>query len=157
MEGRPVVANEDLLVSADSIRTNKADSSETVVQSESENKPAIVLVDSSGSTKSVFDAESPTIFDKFKNIVKSLPHDNFRIIFWSSHTYNRGNFKNGVAVIPFVVKKDAVDSIFKLTKENADGSTQPDIGMSAILPEWKKDNPIVYVASRIKAKPFGPC
>lgn len=144
MEGRPVIANEDLLVSADSIRTNKADSSETVVQSESENKPAIVLVDSSGSTKSVFDTESPTIFDKFKNIVKSLPHDNFRIIFWSSNTYNRGNFKNGVAVIPFVVKKDAVDSIFKLTKENADGSTQPDIGMSAILPEWKKDNPIVY-------------
>src|SRR5207244_480304 len=90
------------------------------------------------------DGNGGLVFDKFASLAQKLPHENFRIIFWSSNGHNTGNFVNGIFLVPFVVKKSALGTTFALAKKSLGGSTQPYIGFAAIQSVWLKSNPILY-------------
>ena len=85
---------------------------------------AILLVDCSGSTQGQFDdGKKGSIFDKFSSLAQDLPHENFRLIFWSSINHQKGNFVSGIMSLPFVVKKAAIKSTFLLARPNVGGCT----------------------------------
>ena len=77
---------------------------------------AIVLVDSSGSTRNNYNQQL-TIFDKIQDVVKNLGHDNYRCIFWNSPNQTIERFKTGTFVLPFVVKKETLAVTFKIVKD----------------------------------------
>lgn len=78
------------------------------------NKIAILLVDASGSVNQNYDS-SCTIFNKMKSVIKELPHEKFRVIFWNSENERTDNkFPKGVAVYPYPVDKNTIGGVFNL-------------------------------------------
>lgn len=109
------------------------------------NNVAIALIDSSGSTGTIFnDGKNKTVFEKFCDVLETLPHDRFRLIFWSSAGHSKGNFRNGVMVYTHVVEKKTLRTVFNIAKTGYGGGTEPNIGFRVIPQEWKKNNPMVY-------------
>lgn len=102
-------------------------------------QPAILLIDSSGSTKESFDkVANQVVFDKFEEIVKNIPNDFFRVIFWNTPTITRGNFKYGIFSMPHIVKKTALHQLFEIAKVDVSNQclTFPHIGFDAIPNDW---------------------
>ena len=89
--------------------------------SEKPEEYAIVLIDTSASTKLKFSSGKPVLSDGFEDsvfgkqcdILKSLPHKFFYILFWSSVQPN-GRFDKGYRLIPGPVKKDSMELLFKV-------------------------------------------
>jgi hypothetical protein len=110
----------------------------------------ILLIDSSGSV--LGDFLNHTIFDQIKKIIKDLPEEQFRIIFWNSDNEKEiqsdNKFVNGIYKLPFVVKKPTIDQTFSFVKSSINKYclTSPHIGFSAIPPEWinKTGQTMVY-------------
>lgn len=106
----------------------------------------IVLVDSSGSMQSVMPSGSSvsgqTVFDVAGSIIKELPFDNFRLIFWCSSQQETGSiFSTGTFTVPYVVKKQNLSQPFKHVNSFIRGSclTYPHLGFVSIPSEWISD------------------
>lgn len=107
---------------------------------------AILLVDRSGSTDSFADStRTKTIFNRMLEICSQLGHSEYRVIFWNSLEYNENPFINGIMVVPFVVKADALKTVFALAEKAQGGYTSPQIGFKAIKPEWLVNDPMIYL------------
>jgi hypothetical protein len=99
------------------------------------NDIAILLVDASGSVKQAYD-NTTTIFNKMKSVIKSLPHKQFRIIFWNSDNERENNkFPFGVSIYPYLVDKVSIDSMFTLfaTYINNECVTLTYLGVDALV------------------------
>ena len=102
----------------------------------------IVLVDASGSTI-LKNFESGLVFDKLKEIVKNLNEEDYRIIFWNSDRNTQSDksensFTKGIFKLPFIVKKEKLDSAFQLVKPSIHGGclTFPHLAFDNIPDEW---------------------
>ncbi len=98
-------------------------------------KHAILLVDTTGSTEAVF-SQGKTVFDKFCDVVLDLGYENYRFIFWNSMGITGNRMKDGVAVIPFVVKQQNIAVTFTMAKQFPRGATYPHLGFRAIPVDW---------------------
>lgn len=104
--------------------------------------PAILVIDSSGSTVSEsakFDGK--LIFDKMAEITSKINNDNFRVIFWNSdavHAVNNEKFPGGIIRPMHVIKKESLPAIFGITKSNITNMslTYPHLGFNSIPKEW---------------------
>ena len=102
--------------------------------------PAILLVDTSGSVKTDF-VPGHLTFDYIKLVIKKLPENDFRIIFWNSDNQkdqNCNTFKNGICKLTFIVKKSTIDQSFDFIKQSITSSclTFPHLGFDNIPGEW---------------------
>jgi len=113
--------------------------------------PAILLIDSSGSTKQSFNTEN-TIFEQMTNIVKTINATDFRFIFWNSNAFENTEFENtgfhqGTSVIPYVIGKDKINQPFKLTSSKITGSclTFPHLAFNAIPSDWINNTDATHI------------
>jgi hypothetical protein len=106
---------------------------------------AILLVDASASTMSKFDQQL-LIFDKFLDVVKTLGHTNYRVIFWNSPQSNE-KYPQGTYMLPFVVKPDTLSAAFAVGKSSIVGPclTCTHLGFNAIPNDWFHGNPTIYL------------
>ena len=117
---------------------------------EKQEVPAILLIDASGSTLTEYH-EGLKIIEKIRDIVKNIPNDNFRIIFWNSDTNTDTNeFPGGVFKLPHVVSKKTINQPFLIAKNKITKYclTFPHLGFNKITPEWinnKKATHIYYI------------
>lgn len=74
----------------------------------------VLLVDASGSTKSLFNG-AQTVFEKELEVCLSLPHEQFFVLFWCSETKD---FPQGVSKIPSVTKKQNLRTLFKYIEKD---------------------------------------
>lgn len=97
---------------------------DTVAQS-----TAIALIDTSGSVFGRF--AGATIYEKFRAVLEGLPHEQFRLCFWSSKDYlNDGTFK-----FPFAVKRGALSQPFQVVAGKQHGGTEASLGFK-VIDEW---------------------
>lgn len=111
---------------------------------------AILLVDSSGSTKMQFGDPETTVFNKMRDVVKTLPEENFRIIFWNSNQESKStdtNFVGGVKKFPFPIKKADINQPFAFVRTliNNGCLTFPHLAFESITPEWMANNKVSKV------------
>ena len=90
---------------------------------------AIALVDASGSVKSPF-VNNLSIFNKFRDILKTLPHKHFYVQFWSS--IGALGTQQGTLKIPFKVEKLQMSQPFSVCAATNFGSTFPHLGFLGI-------------------------
>lgn len=111
----------------------------------------ILLVDASGSTVlTKFDGVD--VIDQIKEVIKKLPEDQFRIIFWNSTNVKEDapddKFTTGVYRLPFVVKKNTLDHTFTHVKPSIKPNclTFPHLGFNSIPDDWisKMDQTKIY-------------
>lgn len=114
---------------------------------ERENGPCILLVDASASTRSKFSTETGelTIFNKFLEVVRSLGHEDHRVLSWNSEDSN-AKYVKGAYVLPFVVKAQSLGSTWLILENSIVGQclTCPHLGFNAIPKEWFNGYPTVY-------------
>ncbi len=66
---------------------------------------AVLLVDASGSVRSIFDRNSQlTVFKKMLQVVEALPEDEFKVVFWNSE-HSKELFVKGLLSFPYSIKK----------------------------------------------------
>jgi hypothetical protein len=108
---------------------------------------AVVLVDSSGSTRTNFeDGSGKQVFDKFCDILETLPHPKFRLIFWSSRRHTSGQFRDGILSYSNVTEKKSLRTVFQIAKPHIGGGTEPSIAFRSIPADWIKDEKtIIYL------------
>ena len=110
----------------------------------------ILLIDASGSTVGKFNQH--TVLDQIKTVIKGLPEDQFRIIWWNSDQQKPASaddkFTNGICKLSFVVKKNTIDQTFLFIKPSIKNYclTFPHLGFESIPDEWisKLDQTKVY-------------
>jgi hypothetical protein len=107
----------------------------------------ILLVDASASTKSPF-VKNQTIFNKFMDVVKTLGHQDYRILTWNSKNSNE-KYPEGSYVIPFAVKAATLSSTFMMLENTINGPclTCPHLGFNAIPEQWFQNHPTVYLVT----------
>lgn len=111
------------------------------ISTDSQSNPAILLVDASGSTTHN-KCGDVKILEKMRDIAKTIPNENFRIIFWNSDEVSQNtqfnNFPNGIFKWPYVAKKTDLDAIFAIVQTKISGSslTFPHLGFDNIPTEW---------------------
>lgn len=94
---------------------------------------AIALVDTSGSVFHTFSA-GQSVYDKFRAVLEGLPHEQFRLCFWSSRDYlNDGTFK-----FPFVIKRDALRQPFTVVAGKPRGGTEAGLAFG-VIDEWMRE------------------
>ena len=102
-----------------------------------ENSIAILVIDASFSTTEKYGngMGSTRIFDQMETIAKNLPHQKFRLVFWTS---DGPKFANGVIVFPFVVPKTSLSQPFRLVFDKISTCclTCPHLGFDAIPETW---------------------
>ncbi len=112
-----------------------------------ETGPCILLVDASASTMTKFSTETKdlTIFNKFLDVVKTLGHEDHRILSWNSEDSNP-KYVKGAYVLPFVVKYQSLGSTWLILEKSIEGQclTCPHLGFNAIPKEWFRGYPTVY-------------
>jgi hypothetical protein len=100
----------------------------------------VLLIDASGSTVGNY-FNNVQVLDKMRDVIKDLPWDQFRVIFWNSANDKQDSetkFPKGIYVLPFVVKKNTLDQTFAFVKPSIKNNclTYPHLGFDAILDEW---------------------
>lgn len=89
---------------------------DTLFENSQETKvPLIVLIDASGSVRADF-LNGKTVFNQMKDILKNLPNNEFRFIFWNSDNERQvpdNKFVNGLYIIPYVIRKNTIDHTFQ--------------------------------------------
>jgi hypothetical protein len=101
----------------------------------------ILLIDASGSTiGNKFGNHS--VLDQIKYVIKNLPEEQFRIIWWNSDKEkpydSEDKFKKGICKLPFVVKKNTIDQTFLFIKPSIKNYclTFPHLGFENISDDW---------------------
>ncbi len=111
----------------------------------------ILLIDASGSVV-LNKFGDGLVFDKIKEVIKNLPEEEFRVIFWNSDNEKQlsadNKFIKGICKLPFVVKKSTIDQTFLYVKPSIANNnlTFPNIGFKAITSDWisKTDPTKIY-------------
>jgi len=103
------------------------------------NTPTILLIDASGSTRTKFEVPgtNETVFDRMCRYAKTIPSEQFRVIFWNSNCTGK-DFPGGVIKFPHVIKLDALNQPFMLAKGKITDHclTYPHLGFQNIDPTW---------------------
>lgn len=104
--------------------------------------PLIVLIDASGSVRADF-LNGQIVFNRMKDILKTLPNNDFRFVFWNSDNDRQiqdDKFKKGLYMIPYVIKKNTIDFTFQhLMSSNSITSsclTMTYLGFENIPEDW---------------------
>ena len=118
---------------------------ETLFQTHQTSNVPIILVDASGSVKTLF--HDVTIFDKMKNIVIGLREERVRLIFWNSSEPEKTFFRGGIYRIPFVVNRDTLNHTFRHIHTNIGNGclTMPHIAFENIPNEWINDKDMTRI------------
>lgn len=97
----------------------------------------ILLVDASGSVV-MSKYNNVLVLDQIKKIIKELPENKYRIIFWNSDKNAPQFFKNGFCKLPFIVEKDKLDQTFTFVQKNITENclTFPHVAFDNISEEW---------------------
>lgn len=108
-------------------------------ESDESKSNSILLIDASGSVKENF-INGSVIFDKFLEIVKGLPQNDHRVMFWNSDRNSEEMFfQKGLYTIPFMVTKSSqLNQLFNLVKDkiNPRCLTCPYLAFNSIPKEW---------------------
>lgn len=116
-----------------------ADIDELFITHQNQQTP-VLLIDASGSTVGN-NFQNMLVLDKMKEVIKNLPWENFRIIFWNSANDKQDSetkFSTGTYIFPFVVKKTTLDQTFAFIKPSIKNNclTYPHLGFDAVPEEW---------------------
>jgi hypothetical protein len=111
----------------------------------------ILLIDASGSVV-LNRFNDKDVLDQIKVVIKNLPEEEFRIIFWNSDNEKQvlanDKFKGGICKLPFVVKKNTIDQTFAYVKPSIFNGclTFPSIAFDHVPNEWihKTDPTKIY-------------
>lgn len=105
---------------------------------------AILLIDASSSTTNPFGATT-TIFDRISEVISTLPHETFNLLFWNSDNIS-AFFNYGIKVINESCTKAQVALWFKLVQKNITNGccTMPHLGFAAIPPSWLTNTKTIY-------------
>jgi hypothetical protein len=112
---------------------------------------AILCVDASASTQTSFIenyVDVKTIFMKMVDVIKTLPHKKYRIVFWNSENISDGNsFVNGVCLVKEMMPTTALEIVFRTVAADITGPclTEPHLGFNAIPNEWLTSNSPIYL------------
>jgi len=108
---------------------------------------AILLIDSSGSVRSV-NKEGLTIFQKMEAICKTLLEKKFRVLFWNSDNSGNVKFKNGTYSFPFVIDREKLGQPFSHVRDKIDDNclTYPHLAFENIDEKWidNKEPTVIY-------------
>ena len=117
---------------------------ESTLFQQSSVKHAILLIDASSSTTNPF-TQVTTIFDRISEVIRTLPHETFNLIFWNSDNINTF-FNRGIKVIDASCTKEQVSFWFKIIQEKISNGccTMPHLGFAAIPPQWLKNTQTIY-------------